>query len=338
LDDTLWNGTIIENENVIIKSHVRELINNLDKKGVLISIASKGNSEISLAKLKEFEIDEYFLYPQISWRCKSESIKLICKELRINYDSVMFIDDQEYELAEVKYNLPDVECVHASNILSVMERLSLTDEVITKESMNRRKYYMVDRDYKKEKLKYELEEDFFKQIKMELIIRNCSINDLNRVYEINERTNKLNLTGNVYSILELEEVLNRKKNELYVIEYCDIFSQYGIIGFAWIIKNEEWWIFNQIALSCRIINRNISRDIFSFFVEMAKKHNVNILAKLKYTSNNQLMNILLKSCGFRAKNYNNEYVEYISDINNVNTKFNYLSKITNKIFISEETK
>ena len=55
-----------------------------------------------MLKLKELGIEEYFLYPQIHWGPKSESIKNIARNLNLNCDSFIFIDDSEFELDEVK--------------------------------------------------------------------------------------------------------------------------------------------------------------------------------------------------------------------------------------------
>src|SRR5437879_695273 len=75
LDNTIWNGVLLEDGAVALFSGVVDVIKELDRRGILQSISSKGNSDAAMAKLEEFGIVEYFIYPQINWNAKSESVK-----------------------------------------------------------------------------------------------------------------------------------------------------------------------------------------------------------------------------------------------------------------------
>jgi FkbH-like protein len=82
------------------------VLSHFDERGVLMSIARKNDTEPEIARLKEFGIDEYFLYPRIDWLPKSQKIKRIALQLNIGLDAVAFIDDDLFELAEVSNALP----------------------------------------------------------------------------------------------------------------------------------------------------------------------------------------------------------------------------------------
>jgi FkbH-like protein len=71
LDNTLWHGTLFEDENVYLRDHVVEIIKGLDNRGILQSIASKNEYDQAMKKVQEFGLDEYFLYPQINWNSKA---------------------------------------------------------------------------------------------------------------------------------------------------------------------------------------------------------------------------------------------------------------------------
>ena len=85
LDNTLWDGILVEDGpgNLRLKLGIVDVIKELDHRGILHSIASKNNREEALKLLRDFHIDEYFLYPQISWDPKSEAIKAIARRLNI---------------------------------------------------------------------------------------------------------------------------------------------------------------------------------------------------------------------------------------------------------------
>ena len=89
LDDTVWEGTLVEDgiQGVTLKQEVVEVIKSLDARGVLHSIASKNDHDEALEALGHFGINEYFLYPQISWEPKSSSIGIIAKALDIGLDT-----------------------------------------------------------------------------------------------------------------------------------------------------------------------------------------------------------------------------------------------------------
>ena len=89
LDDTLWEGTLLEKSDVKLKPGIKDVIYELDSRGILHSIASKNNHDDAMGKLKEFGLDQYFLFPEINWNAKSESIKNIQKNLNIGIDTLL---------------------------------------------------------------------------------------------------------------------------------------------------------------------------------------------------------------------------------------------------------
>src|SRR5262249_31842144 len=71
LDNTLWKGILIENDDVTPDPEMVRLVKHLDQRGVLLSVASKNDFDSALVKLKALGLDTYFLAPQINWGPKS---------------------------------------------------------------------------------------------------------------------------------------------------------------------------------------------------------------------------------------------------------------------------
>src|SRR5262245_44229810 len=94
LDNTVWDGIWLEDEEVRPKPGVAEVIRVLDERGVLHSIASRNDHEAAMAKLAELGLAEYFLYPRINWNSKSSSIQGIAADINIGIDALAFVDDQ----------------------------------------------------------------------------------------------------------------------------------------------------------------------------------------------------------------------------------------------------
>src|SRR5215813_12489727 len=75
LDNTLWNGVLLENDSVYVTEQVVDIIKQLDRRGILQSIASRNEHDSAMQKLQDFGLHQYFLYPQINWNSKAASIK-----------------------------------------------------------------------------------------------------------------------------------------------------------------------------------------------------------------------------------------------------------------------
>src|SRR5690554_3135807 len=114
LDHTIWEGILMEDSTVRLHDHIVEVIETLDQRGILQSIASRNEHDVAMEKLKQLGIDHYFIYPQINWNNKSASIQSIVESINIGMDTIAFIDDQPYEREEVNFHHPDVLCIDAS--------------------------------------------------------------------------------------------------------------------------------------------------------------------------------------------------------------------------------
>src|ERR1700745_2812167 len=111
LDNTLWDGVLLEDDEVFLRGEVVEIIKTLDSRGILHSIASKNDHAKAMEKLRQFGLQEFFLYPQINWNSKVSSITKISTAINIGLDSMALIDDQPFERDEINFSLPQVLCI-----------------------------------------------------------------------------------------------------------------------------------------------------------------------------------------------------------------------------------
>ena len=66
LDQTIWEGVLLEDRHVTLRPGIVEVIQTLDARGILQSIASKNEHTAAMQTLARFGLAEYFHHP-ISW-------------------------------------------------------------------------------------------------------------------------------------------------------------------------------------------------------------------------------------------------------------------------------
>jgi FkbH-like protein len=298
LDNTIWDGILIE-ENVTLRKNIIHTIKVLDERGILQSISSRNDYDLAMQQLKEFGLDEYFIYPQINWGNKSASLSKIARLINIGIDTLAFIDDQAFERDEISYELPDVLCIDALKIENILDRPELSPQVVTEDAKNRRKIYMDDIKRNEDEGKFEgTNEDFLKTLGMKLTLSSPNYEDLERARELTLRTNQLNATGYTYSIDELYEFTKSEKHKLLMAELSDVYGSYGKIGLVLVELKEDEWILKLLLMSCRIMSRGVGSIILNQLINHAIDNKVKLIAEFIPTDRNRMMYVTYKFAGF----------------------------------------
>jgi FkbH-like protein len=299
LDNTLWDGILLESNEVTLKSGVVDIIKELDRRGILNSIASKNNHNEALQKLKAFNIDQYFLYPEINWNAKSVSIGKIQKNLNIGIDTFLFIDDQIFEREEVAFLYPEVRCVDALDYLNLLEYPELNPRFITEDSSRRRVMYLEDAYRKEEEDNYQgPQEEFLKGLNMAFIISEAQEEDLKRVKELTERTHQLNSTGITFDYDELQAFIQSENHRLLICELQDKYGTYGKIGLALATLHDDEWHLRLLLMSCRVMTRGVGSILLYYIMNECKQEGKILKADFLRTDKNKIMYLTYKFANF----------------------------------------
>lgn len=298
LDNTVWNGILLE-ENVALKDGILEIIKELDERGILQSVASKNNYDDAAEKLKEFGLEQYFLYPQINWNMKSNSVKTIQKKLNIGIDTIAFVDDQIFEREEVKSELPEVTVIDSSDYKKILDMDIMNPKFITADSRRRRLMYLENEQRIEEEENFQgPKNEFLQQLNMRLTIKKAENDDLERAEELTRRTHQLNSTGIQYGFEELSSIMKDPKYELWVCELIDKFGSYGKIGLTLIEKSEECWTIKLLIMSCRTVSRGIGTVVLRAAINAAIADRKCLRAEYKKTNRNRQMYVVYKFARF----------------------------------------
>ncbi|MFF2807043.1 HAD-IIIC family phosphatase [Streptomyces sp. NPDC058000] len=301
LDETLWDGVLLEDPHVTPRPHLIELLDTLDARGILQSVASKNDHTTTMAKLTQLGLAAYFLHPQINWNPKSTSIEEIAGALNIGVDSLAFVDDQPFEREEVAFHHPQVLCVDAKEIATAAaEWEEFQPRFITDESRNRRSMYQsgIARD-QAEKEATATGENFLATLGMVFTITPAAQEDLQRAEELTVRTNQLNSTGKTYSYEELKVLCESPDHLLLVAELQDRFGSYGKIGLALIETGTTVWRLRLLLMSCRVMSRGVGAVLLHHIMTLARDNGAQLQAEFVETGRNRMMFVTYRFAGFR---------------------------------------
>ncbi|MBD3306789.1 HAD-IIIC family phosphatase [candidate division KSB3 bacterium] len=302
LDNTIWDGTLLESDDVRLKPGIKDILATLDSRGILHSIASKNHYDDAVGTLKRFGLDAYFLYPEIHWNAKSLSIGNIQKHLNIGMDTILFIDDQEFERAEVQSVHQDITCLDAQEYTALLPHPRLNPKFITEDSQRRRLMYLQDMQRKEAEDAYQgPQEHFLASLAMRFIISEAQEDDLQRAEELTVRTNQLNSTGKTYDYEELNRFRQSDRHRLFICELIDTFGSYGKIGLALTELTDAGWHLKLLLMSCRVMSRGVGTVFLSFLMQEAKKHGNILLADFRKTERNRMMYVTYKFANFTEK-------------------------------------
>jgi FkbH-like protein len=318
LDNTLWNGILLEGDKVTLRPGVSEVIQKLDQRGILHSIASKNDRELAVAQLAGFDLDHYFLYPEIGWHAKSTSLQTIAQNLNLSIDSFAFVDDQPFERAEVSHKFPQVLCIDAADIDMLPSLPRFQPRFVTPESRWRRKMYQ------SEMVRRQLEdahtgpqEAFLETLEMVFAIRRATKNDLQRAEELTVRTHQLNTTGYTYSYDELNALRCSDRHLLLVATLDDKFGTYGTCGLALVEMDPSYWTVKLLLMSCRVVSRGIGTILLNEIIRRAKQNTTCLRAEFVPNGRNRMMYVTYKFAGFYEVQRENNWVLLENDLSHL---------------------
>lgn len=299
LDNTLWQGTLLEAPDVRLTPGLRDVIVELDSRGVLQSIASKNDYDLAWPRLEQLGVAEYFVHPHIGWGRKSDSVAQIAEELNFALDTIAFIDDMPSERAEVTFRSDAVRCYPAEHALSLPELPEFSPEVITIDARRRRQMYQASfrRDAERESFTGP-DEDFLRSLDLVLTIKRAGEQDLSRVEELTLRTSQMNATGVHYPDEVLRGLLDDDKHEVLTVTLTDRFGPHGAVGVLLLEYHPQVWHLKLLATSCRVVSFGAGAVILNWLIDQAARAGVHLAADFRRTDRNRMMDIAYRFAGF----------------------------------------
>jgi FkbH-like protein len=212
---------------------------------------------------------------KINWEPKPLNIRKIAEDLNIGLDSLVFIDDNPVERAQVRADLPMVQVVEMpSDILGYLPALR---EVI---SLDKTRVLDDDRlradQYQQEIKRKELESavtnmaDFMKSLEMTARVGKLDSNTQERIHQLIHKTNQFNLTTRRHLLDDIKRMSESPNSAVAWLRLQDRFGDMGLVCVG-IVREIEGglWEIDTFLMSCRVMGRNVEDAFLSYLGELA---------------------------------------------------------------------
>ncbi len=274
-DNVLWGGILSEDglENLKVGPdglgrpyrEFQRFVLALQESGVILALCSKNDEADVRNVLKTHDgmllKEEHIACFCVNWEKKTDNLKRIAETLNISLESMVFVDDDEFEVQAARSILPEVTAVRfeRETVYQALSCFSLSRRADRKNAALRNQTYQTDSLRKKLESECVSHEEFLRALEMKLEIRQAALSDLARLSELTQRTNRCT-NGMRFTVPELKQRLLDSEYQLYAVRLSDRFSDLGLVG-ALGFKGEEADLF---SLSCRAMGRGAEEKMAGF--------------------------------------------------------------------------
>lgn len=265
LDETLWDGSLAENDHISARPPVIELIPRLTAKGIINSICSKNSYEHAKQALQRLGIWDHFVFPVIDYVPKGQTVKAIVDNLQLRPDNVLFVDDNTGNRKEVEFYCRSVMSIDPNDaqFLPFMNRLIEAAQGTPRLDQ----YKLLERKHTERRrfadnLQFLADSDI-----TACVLRNpADMIFRSRIHELAERANQLNFTKTRFgTVQQLDEYL-ANDSSIYihhgVVFVYDKYGDYGLVGF-YAINEKTTPTLEHFVFSCRIMNMGIEQAVYA---------------------------------------------------------------------------
>ncbi len=278
-DNTLWRGVCAEQgpQGVEVTPSHRALqawlVAQVDA-GRLVCLASRNEpADVDAVFAQNAGMllrPEHVVARRIGWQPKSESVRALADELRLGLDSVVFIDDNPVECAEVQARCAGVQVLQLPDEAGIAPWL---DHLWTLEPVARTDTLARTRQYREEGERAALRatsgdfQAFLDALELQVRIAPPGDDEWERVAELSRRTNQFNLAPQPRTAAHFRALAPTAL--CLAVHVADRLGDYGLTGVlvceagARSLRVDAW------MLSCRVLGRGVEHRVLAGLGDVA---------------------------------------------------------------------
>ena len=213
LDNTLWGGVIGDDgiEGIQLGhglgigkafTELQQWAKKLQQRGIILCVVSKNDEQVAKEPFIHhpdmvLRLDDIAVF-MANWETKVDNIRAVQQVLNIGFDSMVFLDDNPFERAIVRENIPGITVPELpedpAQYLEFLYSLNLFETASASEVDDKR-----TRQYQQEAKRIELkrtfanEQEFLASLGMEARVEPFTAFNTPRVAQLTQRSNQFNL-------------------------------------------------------------------------------------------------------------------------------------------------
>lgn len=292
LDNTLWGGTIGDDglEGIVLGQgssageafvSLQHYARELSKRGIILAVCSKndeGNAYLPFDKhpemiLKRGDIACF----AANWSDKAGNLREVARILNIGLDSIVFADDNPFERALVRRELPMVAVPElpddpARFALCLADAGYFEAVRLTKEDFGRAGQYQAN--VQRETLKASSTDlaGYLRELRMELHAGPFDRTGLQRIVQLINKTNQFNLTTRRYTQEDIVPLMADPRAVTLQMRLTDRFGDNGMIGVVIGRLNDDMeLVIDTWLMSCRVLGRRVEETTLNLLAAEAAR-------------------------------------------------------------------
>lgn len=256
LDETLWEGTLSDNSSIKLNDNFIDFINESLDRGIVHSICSKNDFEITKQFLVSKNLWDLFVFPSIDWNPKGERVKNIISDMSLRAPNILFVDDNVSNLHEARHFCPELNICTPEELESSISKINEIGKV--DKSRPRLSQYRLLEQKVSSKQNFSSNEEFLMSCNICVDIHDDCIEKIDRIHDLIMRSNQLNYTKYRQDKESLLGDLSLPGTKAAYVTVKDSFGDYGIVGFYLINNNKVV----HYLFSCRTLGMLVEQYVY----------------------------------------------------------------------------
>lgn len=290
-DNVLWGGIIGEDGLSGIKLsktypgspyyEFQQEVMNFYNRGILIALCSKNNAEDVWQVFRTHPDmvlkEKHITAAQINWEDKATNLKKIASDLNIGLESLVFVDDSEFEVNLVRGVIPEVTVFHFAGDKTVEYRNILAScglfDTLTVSAEDRQRGVMYKAEAERKQLQGQAPdlETYLQSLEMVIEVKFADNFTLPRITQLTQKTNQFNLTTKRYSEADIKKSMEAMDADVLSLRLIDKFGDSGLVGVCILKYIAEKAVIDTFLLSCRVLGRGVEDAFIIQALKLAKR-------------------------------------------------------------------
>lgn len=319
LDNTLWGGIIGDDgiENLQLGqlgigkafTEFQYWVKKLQRRGIILAVCSKNTEGIAKQAFNDhpdmvLHLDDFAVFIA-NWENKAANIRRIQATLNIGFDSMVFLDDNPAERAQVREALPTLTVPELpedpASYLEHLYPLGLFETAsLSQEDAQRTKHYQLQAARETSSSNFPDEAAFLQSLAMRSTVSPFNTFNTPRVAQLTQRSNQFNLRTVRYSEADIQKLAASPNHYTFSFTLEDKFGDNGLIAVLILQKETADTVFiDTWLMSCRVLKRGMEEFTLNTVVSFAKDHGVRWLkGEYRPTAKNELVKDHYQRLGF----------------------------------------